>query len=193
MALESFPRPLSYDDYAAIDDGQRYQVIEGVLFLMTSPSRRHQRVLLRLAQQLANFLDAHPIGEVYMAPFDVVLRAEAPANVFQPDLLVILQDQASILTRANVQGAPALVVEVLSPSTAVLDMTKKLQLYARHGVREVWIVPQDDDRVDTFTLGEDGQYGLPRSHATAQALETPLLPGFHLPVSRIFAPGALEA
>ena len=105
MALESFPRPLSYDDYAAIDDGQRYQVIEGVLFLMTSPSRRHQRVLLRLAQQLANFLDAHPIGEVYMAPFDVVLRAEAPANVFQPDLLVILQDQASILTRANVQGA----------------------------------------------------------------------------------------
>src|SRR4051812_46419203 len=98
MSLELPTGLLSYDDYAAIDDGKRYEVIEGELILTPSPTRRHQRLVHRIATALEQHGQSHGAGEAYLAPFDVVLRAERPAVVLQPDVLFVTRGRLGILT-----------------------------------------------------------------------------------------------
>ena len=186
MALEQPARPLSYDDYAAIDDDRRYQVLEGELVVTPSPNRRHQRLVLRLARALADFADASGTGEAFMAPFDVVLRAERPATVLQPDVMYVTRDRADVVTAANVQGAPDVVVEVLSPSNARLDTVRKYRLYASYGVREYWMVPLEFDRIEVVRLGEDGAFGRPALFLPGDMLTSPVLPGFELAIGPLF-------
>ena len=183
MALE-LPL-LSYDDYAAIEDGRRYQVVDGVLVMSPSPSTRHQDVLLELATALKAFLATQPVGRLFIAPMDVVLVARRPAVVLQPDLVFIARGR-DIVTPANVQGAPDLVVEILSPGSARLDMGRKRALYAEHGVKEFWAIPDELDRVEVRLLGEDGRFAHPRIYEPGEVLHTALLPGFGLEVARIF-------
>lgn len=127
---------LTYEDYCALpDDGRRYEIIEGVLYVSPSPSRAHQRA----ATRLASILDFHArdlnLGEVYAAPFDTVF---SNISVVQPDVLFIRKDRLHILTDANVQGPPDLVIEVISPSSTATDQTVKRQLYAQYGVPHYW-------------------------------------------------------
>jgi Uma2 family endonuclease len=186
MSLENPTRLLSYDDYAAIDDGQRYQVIEGELVLTTSPALRHQWVVPLIWQALHQHAVATKAGKALIAPFDVVLRAERPAVVVQPDVLFICSEHLEIVTPANVQGVPDLVVEVLSPSNARLDAIRKLGLYAKYGVQEVWFVPLDFDRVETLRLQPDGHYAKPQLFLPGEEVSSALLPGFALPVASLF-------
>lgn len=190
MALES-PVPLfSYDDYARLDDDRRYQVIEGELIPMTSPSRRHQRLLGRIFSML---LPGEAFGELYLAPFDVVLRSERPAIVVQPDVLFIRRERSGILTKANVQGAPDLVVEILSPSTARLDMGRKRQIYAQFGVQELWFVLPDIDQIEVLRLTDEGTFARPVIYEAGEVLTTPLLPGVELVLAHLFESIAEEA
>jgi Uma2 family endonuclease len=185
MSLENPTHLLSYDDYAAIDDGLRYQVIEGELVLMTSPARRHQWIVPLIWQALHQYAKTAG-GAAYIAPFDVVLRAERPAVVLQPDVLFVLADRLQVISDANVQGAPDLAVEVLSPSNARLDTIRKLGLYAKYGIEEVWFVPQEFDRVETLRLQPNGHYAKPQLFVPGEDVTTPLLPGFAMPVSDLF-------
>ena len=107
---------LTYDDFVLFpDDGLRHEIIDGVHYVTPSPTRRHQRISRRLSFALESYLRAHPsAGEMFYAPFDVVM---SNWDVVEPDLLVIAGDQQDILTEKNVQGAPALVIEILSPGT----------------------------------------------------------------------------
>lgn len=186
MSIEDPTHLLSYDDYAAIDDGQRYQVIEGELTPMTSPVLRHQWVVPLIWQALHQYAVATKAGKALIAPFDVVLRAERPALVVQPDVLFVCREHIEIVTAANVQGAPDIVVEVLSPSNARLDTIRKLGLYAKYGVREVWFVPLEFDRVETMQLRPDGHYGKPQLFMPGEEVTSPLLPGFAMPVGSLF-------
>ena len=106
------------------------------------PSSReiHQYILGRLFLRLGAFIYGRNLGKVYCSPFDVVL---SDTDVVQPDLLFVSSGRESIITPENIQGAPDLVVEILSPATAARDRTLKLDLYARHGVQEYWIVDPD--------------------------------------------------
>ncbi len=141
---------VAYADYAAMpDDGHRYQVIDGELVMTPAPNEPHQRSLLNLASMIRDHVRTVGLGKVYVAPFDVVLSDD---NVVQPDLLFISKERLNIITDANVQGAPDLVVEFLSPGTAHLDRTQKRELYARFGVREYWLVSPEAGTVEVLVL-----------------------------------------
>jgi Uma2 family endonuclease len=180
---------LTYDDLLAMfpeDDGVHRELIDGEIFVTPSPARRHQRLSMRLTLALGNHLEAHPEqGELFVARFDVVMT---PHDVVEPDLLVVLGDQRDILTEKNVQGTPALLVEILSPSTRKRDLTLKRQLFDREGVREYWIVDPDRSSVAVYRRGADGSLPLAATLEAkdADTLTTPLLPGWGLRLERLF-------
>lgn len=189
MAIPSgFDARLTYDDLARMpDDGMRHEIIEGVLYVTPSPIARHQRLVMRLSVAIANFLEVNAgIGEVFAAPFDVVFTR---FDVVEPDLLFVADDQRSILTEANAQGAPALVVEVLSPGTKKRDLGVKRDLFDRGGVREYWIVDPEANSITIYRRGHDGRLTKAQSlPSDADAIRTPLLPGFSLSLDRLFRP-----
>jgi len=146
----------TYADYATWDDGNRYELIDGKACMMSAPSTDHQRVLVELGRQFANYLRGKPC-EVFLAPFDVCLNAKGDDDdtVVQPDLVVICDP--SILDKKRCNGAPDLVIEVASPSTSRLDRMIKLNKYLQAGVREFWIADPDDRGVTVHVL-ENGKY-----------------------------------
>jgi Uma2 family endonuclease len=121
-----------------------------------SPSLRHQVLVGRLHVAIANYLAGRPgTGRVYLSPLDVVL---SPHDVVEPDLLFVGSDQLEVLTQKNVQGPPALVVEVLSPGTRKTDEQIKRRLFARVGVHEYWLVDPELDLIKVSRRGEDGSF-----------------------------------
>ena len=179
---------LTYDDFLLFpDDGLRHELIDGEHHVTPSPNRRHQQLLVRLLWALADHLRAYPShGEVYCAPFDVVF---SPWDVVEPDLLFVAGDQLEILTDQNIVGAPALVVEILSPGTRKRDQTIKRRLFDASGVREYWMVAPDHNTVVVHRRNEGGALSL-AGELTAEnraVLTTPLLPDFRLPLDQLFA------
>jgi Uma2 family endonuclease len=180
---------LTYDDLEYFpDDRKRREIIDGELYVTPSPSLRHQVLVGRLYMATASYLAGRPeIGRVFVSPLDVVL---SPHDVVEPDLLFVGSDQLEVLTVTNVQGPPALVVEVLSPSTRKTDEQIKRRLFSRVGVREYWLVDPELDLIKVFRRGGDGSFRRV-AELTAEdvdSLTSPLLPGFSLPLSDLFAP-----
>ncbi len=169
-------------DYMATSDTERYELIEGELLVPPSPATEHQRIVVRLVLELHNFVTQRGLGEVFVAPLDVVLSEH---NVLQPDILFISNERMSIVTD-RVRGAPDLVIEVLSPSSEARDRTLKATVYARYGVREYWLVDPTTHTVDVFTLGQRGFQRL-GSYGSEDELESIVLPELRLPLRRIFS------
>ncbi|MFA5908526.1 MAG: Uma2 family endonuclease [Vicinamibacterales bacterium] len=182
---------LTYDDLVAMfpeDDGVHRELIDGEIVVTPSPANRHQTLSLRLTLALGNHLEAHTEqGTLFVARFDVVMT---PYDVVEPDLLVVLGDQQDILTDKNVQGAPGLVIEILSPGTRQRDLTHKRRLFDREGVREYWIVDPDRNNVAACRRANDGSFPLATTleARNGETLTTPLLPGWELPLERLFRP-----
>jgi Uma2 family endonuclease len=173
----------SYEHLAQMpDDGKRYEILEGDLIVSPSPNRKHQRIVGRLFNFLSRAEQAG-YGEAYVAPFDVVFD---PHNAPQPDVFFVSRDRLAIVTDDNVQGAPDLIVEVLSKSTRERDLGAKLRLYARHGVRFYWVVDPDAETLQPYTLQEEGYREEPALRAGA-TLVCPLFPGVELAVAEVFA------
>jgi len=177
---------LTYDDYVLFpDDGMRHELIDGEHYVTPSPNRKHQKVSGNLFLLIGSWLEQHPIGQVYYAPFDVVF---SKFDVVEPDLLYMSNERATeVLTHANVQGAPEIVIEIGSPGTRKRDETIKRRLYERAGVTEYWIVDPERDVVRVYCRG-GGEFDRPielRSES-ADVLTTTLLPGLNLPLTRIF-------
>jgi Uma2 family endonuclease len=177
---------LTYDDFLLFpDDGQRHELIDGEHYVTPSPNTKHQAVLGTLYLLVANWLLQHPVGRVFFAPFDVVFTR---FDVVEPDLLYMSNERAAeILTAANVQGVPELVVEVGSPSTRRRDETIKRRLYDRSDVSEYWVVDPELDVVRVYRRdGERFGRAVELSAEAGDVLTTPLLPGLDLPLSRVF-------
>ena len=133
---------LAYEDYAAMpSDGKRREILDGALHVTPAPSPQHQRLVLRLATHLRGRLG--PGVEVFIAPLDVIL---SPHDVLQPDVLAVA-DAAQVSAR-GIEGAPLLVVEVLSPTTRAYDRTEKAAGYARLGVPHLWLVDSQGYRLE---------------------------------------------
>ena len=183
------PVRLTCDDFLLFpEDGKRHELIDGVHYVTASPALGHQELVGRLHLAIGNFLvGRRHLGRVFLSSSDVVLSYH---DVVVPDLLFVAGDQQDILTEANVQGPPALVVEILSPSTRRRDEGIKRKLFEQRGIREYWIVDPKGLRVTVFRRRDDGQF--PRlvelSNRQALLLETPLLPGFTLSIDDLFAP-----
>ncbi|MGH9369240.1 MAG: Uma2 family endonuclease [Thermoanaerobaculia bacterium] len=180
----SFPEALkfTYEDYLATPDDRRYELIDGDLLLTPAPTPYHQQVLANLEDALRHFVHGQGLGRVFLAPCDIVLSRY---DVVQPDIFFIRSDRLSIVTEKNISGAPDLAVEVLSPSTEERDRDRKTKLYARAGVRELWIADPAAKSIEVFVLSEGG-FRREALYAGAEVLRSPLLPGLEIPPSRIF-------
>ena len=173
---------LTYADYLKTADDERYELLDGELVTSPSPREIHQYILGRLFLRLGTFIYERNLGRIYCSPFDVVL---SETDVVRPDLLFVSSGRASIITADNVQGAPDLVVEILSPVTAERDGTMKHDLYARHGVREYWIV-DPDARTIMLLRRVRGRFEVEGIYGAEQSLRSPTLRGFSMPLQEIF-------
>src|SRR4051794_780401 len=141
---------LTYRDYAALpDDGRRYQILDGELFVTPAPGTRHQIISMRLSAQLHAHVTAHRLGLILAAPADVIL---ADTSIVQPDILFVGTDRQAVVSTRGIEGAPTLGVEILSPSTADVDRRRKRDLYARYGVPYYWIVDADAQAIEMYRL-----------------------------------------
>lgn len=184
MATQSQPKYWTYDDLRDLpDDGKRYEIIEGVLYEMTGPSMAHAQ-LVAVIQHRVLWPVVEPLGGwVYSAPLDVFLRG---ANPVQPDILVLLPEQLPYRSERGVEGPPALIVEVLSPSNPEHDRIVKRGLYARAGVPEYWIVSPEAAIVEILTLDGTTYRTLARV-AGEEPLVSRVLPDLAVPTGIIFA------
>jgi Uma2 family endonuclease len=173
---------LTYADYLETSDDERYELLNGELILSPSPKEIHQYISSILHIMIGTFVRERSLGKVYFSPFDVVL---SDTNVVQPDILFISNERADIITSDNVQGAPDLVVEILSPATAERDRTVKLDLYAQHGVKEYWIVDPDAKTITVLLRGEGG-LGVVGIYGEGETLRSPTLAGFSADVQEVF-------
>lgn len=182
-------RSLTYDDLLALpDDGLRHELIDGEHYVSPAPTPKHQKVSLALTLALGNFVERHDSGQLLYAPCDIVL---SPRDVVEPDLLFIARERLALVTERHIQGAPDLVIEILSPSTRTRDEGVKHRLYERTGVREYWLA--DPGRETLRIYRRTGEAFAPVAELSAEAgdlLTTPLLPGFEVPLRKIFGSAA---
>ncbi len=179
----------TYGDYRTWPDGERWELLEGEPRAMSpGPNRRHQELLVELAVAFHNYLKGKTC-RVYPAPFDVRLpKGTEPDDqvdtVVQPDLLVVC-DPAKLDDR-GCRGAPDLVVEITSPSTAALDHIRKKGLYERHGVREYWLVHPIDRLVMAYRLDPSGTYGVPTVYGPEDAIPVAIFEDFVVDLGALF-------
>jgi Uma2 family endonuclease len=177
---------LTYDDFLLFpDDGKRHELVDVEHYVTPSPNTKHQRVSGNFHWLIRQYLEAHPIGQVFYAPFDVVF---SQFDVVEPDLLYMSHERAAqVLTPKNTQGTPELVIEIASPSTRSRDETIKRRLYERTGVSEYWVADPAVDTIRVYRLS-GGRYERPEelSAERGDALRTPLLPGLELPLIDVF-------
>lgn len=183
MATRAQPHTWTYDDLLALpDDGTRYEIIDGELYPMPAPNAVHATIIINLIVRVFGPLIDTLGLRLLTAPLDVFLGDARPV---QPDLLVLLPDQLGLLGDRGVEGPPALVVEVLSPSNPEHDRITKRAAYARGGVREYWLVSPEAAIVEILALAGD-RY---RTHARVagdEPLSSLVLPTLAAPAALIF-------
>jgi Uma2 family endonuclease len=181
------PGQWTYADYCRLpDDGQRYEVIRGYLYVSPSPSAIHQRALSRLFSRLDRFVREQSLGEVFFAPFDILLP-EGLAEPVQPDMVFIRAGEEPGDDALNFQGVPALVVEVLSPGTRRYDLGTKLGAYLEAGIPEVWFADPAASTIWVHGLTEDQKRYLELSRGgRGESVTSRALPGLRITVSEIF-------
>lgn len=169
------------DDYMALDVEHGVELIDGEFVVSPSPGRKHQRAVLRLGALLDEGVRRLGLGDVFIAPFDVIL---SPYNALQPDVLFIAKANLTRL-KERLEGPPDLAVEFLSPSTATRDLQKKKELYARFAVPEYWI---GDPEARTFRVHElrEGGWSEPRVYGPGGVIVSPVLPGLPVPLDEVY-------
>ncbi len=180
--------PYTYGDYLNWTDEIRCELIEGVIYDMTAPSRRHQQISMELATQIAVFLRGKTC-QVYAAPFDVRLPEEDEDDndvitVVQPDIVIVCDLKK--LDKRGCRGAPDFIVEILSPSTAAKDQIQKTALYEKHGVREYWMIHPSDKLIFVRLLGTNGKYGIPAIHEGKGRLSVAVIPELEIDLDMVF-------
>ncbi|MDL2319490.1 Uma2 family endonuclease [Eubacteriales bacterium OttesenSCG-928-A19] len=174
----------TYADYITWNDGNRYELIDGEVYMMDAPKRVHQEISAEIFNQLYTHLKGKTC-KAYYAPFDVRLNADTHDNtVVQPDLVVICDP--SKLDDTGCKGAPDLIVEILSPSTMQRDQTLKFNLYLQAGVREYWMVYPDSGSVQVNLL-EGDRYAI-HPYSASDAIPVSVLDGFAIDLSDVFPP-----
>ena len=176
---------LTYDDYLLFpEDGFRHELIDGEHYATPSPLRRHQEIVGNLHWLIRSHLEAHPVGRVYVAPFDVIFSRY---DVVEPDVLYLSNQRAAEILRDYVHGAPDLVIEVGSAGTRRRDETVKRSLYERDGVTEYWIVDPEIDVVRIYQRrGDRFERPIELSREAGDVVRTPLLPQFEVTLTSIF-------
>jgi len=159
-----------------------YQLVEGILHVFPSQTWRHQEVCMNVVSAISKYIDENPIGEVFHLPLDVCLDDE---NAFLPDVLFFTNERKSILGKRVIEGAPDFVAEILSESTAHLDKGQKRKIYARTGVKELWLVDPKLKEVAVFDLKKSAE--TPKgTYGEAENFTSPIFPGLSFSCAEIF-------
>src|SRR2546430_12413988 len=173
---------LTYEDYVGLpNDGKRYEILDGELFVIPAPVPLHQRVSRNLQRLLDRHVVDNGLGEILNAPIDLILST---TTIAQPDLLFIRAGR-DIVTRRAVEAPPDLVVEVLSPSSLRQDRVTKAALYARFGVPHYWIVDPEARRIDVYEL-DGAAYRLTAEATGAQVLRSMLFPELEIALADVW-------
>ena len=175
---------LTYDDYLTFpdSDGIRKEIIEGELFMSPSPAMKHQSTLRNLFRIIDKLVLENELGEVFFAPCDVIF---SNINVMQPDILFISKENYKILTVLNIQAAPDLLVEILSPSSIENDRIFKKLVYEKFGVKEYWIVAPQEEIIEVWAL-KDTRFQLFHKAKKIEKFKSKLLENLELDLSLIF-------
>lgn len=173
----------TYDDYAAMDDDKRYELIEGELYMVPAPGFYHQTISMNISHSLKRFVKENNLGTVLYALFDVVL---SETDVVQPDIIFVSKERMDLMTEKNLRGAPDLAIEILSTTTRERDKLVKKRLYREYGVKEFWIVDPDKRTIEIMVLKETGFETL-GIYFIDDELTSPLLRGFNLNLKEVFS------
>lgn len=170
-------------DYRLLpDNGKRYEILEGELLMSPSPNTKHQIVLLNLAAILKSFVERNNLGQIFIAPYDIVL---SKYDVVQPDIIFVSNNKKQIIKSTHIEGIPDLVVEIISPGSAQRDRIIKRKIYALHGVKEYWIVHAEKERVQVLRL-EKGDFKRIAELTGEDILTSPLLSGLEIRLVEVF-------
>jgi Uma2 family endonuclease len=173
----------TYEDYARLpDNGFRYEVIDGDLFMAPAPGTKHQRAIMELSGRLWDFLRRSPAGEVLVSPIDVILPGYA--TPVQPDVVFISKEHQEIIKEEFIEGIPDLLVEVISPGNPAHDRRTKFHLYARSGVKEYWILDPALKVIDVYVL-RDQAYALLGRFSSGEQAHSEVLAEFTVGVDEI--------
>ena len=182
-------RLYTFADYLKWNDGKRYELIDGQVYILApAPSPEHQRISGELYRQISNYL-LDKDCQVFAAPFDVRLpegeeRDEEILTIVQPDILVVCDK--SKLDQRGLKGAPDMVIEIVSPSTAGRDRGLKRDLYERNGVREYWLVDYSNKTIEVYLLNKGNSYGKPVVYSAEEKVPVNIFEGLEIELSLVF-------
>ncbi|EHQ25338.1 Uma2 family endonuclease [Mucilaginibacter paludis] len=169
-------------DYTILEEGSPFQLIHYDLIISPSPGLLHQRILVRLANIIAFFSAIENSGEWFYAPTDVRFD---DGNIYQPDILFISEERRAEIIKDRIEGAPDLVIEILSPSNAYYDLRQKKDIYEKYGVKEYIIFDPMQENADVYVL-ENGIFVLKQKAGKTEQLTSVLLPGLIFGLEKIF-------
>ncbi|ABI68072.1 conserved hypothetical protein [Syntrophomonas wolfei subsp. wolfei str. Goettingen G311] len=179
----------TYADYLNWPDGERWEIIGGKPYLMSpAPSRQHQQILGALFAKIYNYLEDKAC-QVYPAPFDVRLSQENNNDdeidtVVQPDIVVVCDEKK--LDNKGCKGAPDIIIEIISQSTAKKDLNEKFNLYERCGVKEYWVIFPWEKTVDIYCLNQNYHYEKTSTYFAGDTLKSDLFPGWEIDLASVF-------
>ncbi len=189
MSAPKPDRKYTYGDYLKWPDEERWEIIDGVPYDMSpAPSTKHQTISMRLSGLLWSFFRDKEC-QVFAAPFDVRLpqgdeKDEEVINVVQPDLSIICDQDK--LDERGCKGAPTVVIEIISPSTAKKELNEKFNLYERSGIPEYWVVFPAFNVIVVYSLDDEGKYQKTGDYSMGQVLTSDLFPGLAIKLEEIF-------
>jgi Uma2 family endonuclease len=174
---------LTAEDYRALPEGgPRYQLVDGELHMAPAPNSYHQEIVWNLSQILGSYIRERPVGRIYLAPYDVYLSEH---DVVQPDLLFLSKDRQHLRKEDGLHGPPDLVIEVISVSTSQLDKKSKRAIYARCGVKEMWLIDPILQQIHLYEFARDPAKAV-RVVEDDETFESALLPGLKVSAADVF-------
>lgn len=175
-------------DYKLLPEGAPYQLIEGELVMTPAPTPYHQIISGNLFVKINKVVREKNAGAVIYSPVDVYLDEE---NAYQPDIVFISRERQGIIKEDGIYGAPDLVIEILSPTTAYYDIRKKFRVYERYGVKEYWIVDPEMKGIEIYTLSQKGEFDLSSKYYETGTVRSKILAGIELDLKEVFSLPAL--
>lgn len=172
----------TYEDYVRLPEGSPYQLIGGDLIMVPAPAPYHQRISRKIEFMLLQHVEKNDLGEVFYSPIDVYFCEE---DTFQPDIIFILKERSNIIGETKIEGAPDLVIEILSPSTAYYDLGRKYKVYEKAGVKEYWLIHPDRKTIEIY-INRGDKFQLIQAVEEAGIVKSELLEGFEVALAKIF-------
>ena len=173
-----------YDDYVNLPEGSAYQLINGELIMSPAPNLYHQKILNNILILLNNFNSKINFGDIYPSPVDVYFEEY---ETYQPDIVFVSKERSQILKETKIEGAPDLVIEILSESSAYYDLKHKKNIYEKYGVKEYWIVDPIDKSVEIYENKKE-KFDLIEQKKSNGTIKSKILNGLKISIEEIFKP-----